>query len=520
MALKPGKKAKKRPSRSKVATRSSGPRARGRKAPQTDELIDMNEAISLLKTSRPTFYRWLRSGKVKGMKVGRQWRFYRDDIERFLKGQEPRIELPADIGPLIRNLRERVEKFGAKDVFSGGGDVAHAVSLMIRLGIAMGASDIHITPHIREEAEGKVAVLRYRIDGVLHPVAEIDMRLLPAIVEQWKTMAACDVHEKTRPQDGRIVVPIKDINKLIDLRVSFLPAVLGESVTARILDPSVVPLALEAIQYAPHDRERLLRWIKASWGMIVIAGPTGSGKTTVLYAALNHVARPGRKVMAIEDPVEFLLPWVVQVQLNPKVGLTYPVAQRSVLRSDPDVIMIGELRDWEMLSIAQQSALTGHLVLTTLHADEAARVLRRMVDMGSDPFIVADSTKLVVAQRLVRNLCPDCSNERPPSADLLERVEKLSVAGGVAWNSLPGKFRESVGCSKCHETGFRGRSVIAETLEVTVEIGTALRRGASVDELREIAVEQGMTTMAADGIRRAAEGTTSLREVMRVLGMR
>jgi general secretion pathway protein E len=479
----------------------------------------MAQAIGLLKTSRPTFYRWLRTGKIKAMKVGRQWRFYREDIERFLKGQEPRIELRADPTPLVNTLAKRLEELGVKEAAAGEGDeVARAVSLMIRLGVAMQASDFHIEPYTREGAEGAVAVLRYRVDGVLHPAAEIDIRLLPAIDERFKTLAACDVREKVRPQDGRILARLADTGRLMDLRVCFVPSLLGPSLTARVLDPDVVRLLdLDRINYSPRDKERLLRWLHAPWGTILVTGPTGCGKTTVLYACLRHLASPERKLMSIEDPVEVLLPGVVQVPVRPQDGVTFATALRSFLRSATNVIHVGEIRDFETLQIVHQASLTGHLLLTTLHADEAARALKRMVEMGSNPFVVADSTKLIIAQRLIRKLCPDCCVEDQPAGSQLAQAAELARAGGLDWAALPKSFRAPRGCAACHQTGFRGRDVIAEALEVTPEIGAALRRGASIDELRTIAIGQGMTTMAADGVRRAAAGTTSLEEVLRVL---
>jgi len=490
-------------------------------APQghaAEQLLTMNQAIELLKTSRPTFYRWLRQGKIAGTKVGRQWRFRRDDIQRFLAGQEPRIELRADLSPLVENLRRRVEALGATDVSSPADDeVARAVSLMIRLAAAMKASDIHIEPHKRQGGQVPVAVLRYRVDGVLHPAAEFDIRLLPAIDRRWKAMANCDVHEKTLPQDGRIEVRLNDTGARLDLRVSFLWSVLGPSLTVRVLDARAARLELDRIGYAPHDRAKLLGSLDAPWGAIFVVGPTGCGKTTVLYACLNHLASPERKLMSVEDPVEFLLPGVVQVALRPRAGVTFPTVVRSFLRSAPNVIMVGEVRDLQTLQLVHQAALTGHLVLTTLHTDEAARALVRMVEIGSDPFLVADSTRLVVAQRLVRKLCPECSVEAQPLGSQLERAAELARAGGLDCAALPKAFREARGCPKCNLTGFRGRDVIAEVLEVTPEIGRALRRGASVDELRTLAIGQGMTTMAADGLRRAAKGETTIEEVFRVL---
>jgi len=522
MTAKRRKKTEKRTGKGRPAARK--PPAPPRAGPGPGELVDMKEAIALLKTTRPTFYRWLRSGKVKGMKVGRQWRFYREDLERFLKGERPRIDLPADITPLIENLHRQVEELGAKDLSpEDATDVERAASLMIVLGVAMRASDIHISAHRLAAAEGTIATVRCRVDGVLQRVASFDVRLLPAIIEQWKRMAACDVHEKLLPQDGRIVVkPREPIagrgDEEIDLRVNFLPATLGESVTARILDRTAVALKLDRIDYASGDREKLLRAVHSPWGLVLLTGPTGSGKTTVLYACLNELDAEKLKIVTVEDPVEFLLEGAVQVPLRLREGLTFERAVRAMLRSDPDVLLVGEVRNLETLNAVVQSALTGHRVLTTLHADEAARGLVRMVDMGVDPFVVAEATKLVMSQRLVRKLCRHCSVKATPASARWKRARQLAQEGGIDWHSLKPEWRKAVGCKKCARTGYRGRTVIAEMLEVTPEIGRALRENASVDELRKIAVAQGMTTMAADGIRRAAKGETTLQEVIRVVG--
>ena len=522
MAQRRRTKAKRAPTGAgKPRTRDAKGRPGGAEAgvPAISELLDMNQAVEMLKISRPTFYRWLRAGKIKGMKLGRQWRFYREDIERFLAGQEPRIDLPADISPLIETLRKRLTDLGVGDpAAQEDNDVLRAVALMIRLGVAMQASDIHIEPFRKGEGDQTVAMLRYRVDGVLHPAAEIDLRLLPAIDERWKIMADCDVHEKHRSQDGRIVVKLGDIGRLIDLRVNFLHATLGPSVTARILDPDAVrPLTIERVGLNDRDRDRLLRALDAPSGAIFVVGPTGCGKTTTLYGCLNRLAGPERKVMAVENPVEFLLPWVVQTQLRPDKGVTFATTLRAFLRAAPNVILVGEIRDLETAELTLAAALTGHLVLTTLHTKDAPLALARLLEVGVDPFIVADATKLIVAQRLVRKLCPACSAEAQPAASRIEEAAQLARAGGLDWDALPKTFRAPRGCPKCHQTGFRGREVIAEALEMTPEIGAALRRGASTEELRTIAVGQGMTTMAADGIRRAAMGTTSLDEALRVL---
>ena len=495
-----------------------------RKPLETGELVDMEEAIELLKTTRPTFYRWLRSGRLKGMKLGRQWRFYREDIDRFLKGLSPRVDLPADIRPIIEALEARLKDIGRKSPDGEKwSEVERAARLMIVLASATNASDIHITSHMLKDGTESIAVVRNRIDGTLHAVAQFDLRLLGAIVEEWKRLAACDVREREKPQDGRILIRLSELagsgpDKLLDLRVNFLPTGLGEAVTVRILDRVAVDLDLKRIDYAPHDRQRILRAVYSPWGLIVVSGPTGCGKTTVLYSCLNEITGMERKVMSVEDPVEFLLPWVTQVAVNERAGMTFDRAVRAMLRSDPDVILIGEIRNYETLLAAQQAALTGHLILTTLHANDAAGALKRMVEMGSDAFVVADSTKMVMSQRLVRKLCTHCSVEERPESNRLDLAAESARKGGLDWHSLPARFRKAVGCEKCARTGSKGRTVIAEVLEVTPEIGKALRDNASVDELRTIAVGQGMTTLAADGVRRAAAGETTLDEVMRVIG--
>ena len=513
--------------KSKPARRGGKPVKKEKPRPEENNgkpgrVIDMEEAIRMLKVSRPTFYRWLRSGKVKGMKVGRQWRFYREDIERFLKGEAPRIDLPVNIGPLVRTLAEKAKKYGWNASPGVEENVELAVNLILFLGMSMGASDIHMATHQSADS-GAVTMLQLRIDGMLQTVAEIDPRLLPAIVERLKYMAECDIHEKKKPQDGRILVnfqkPGRDApEKQVDLRVCFVPAALGEAVTVRILDASAVVLDLDRIDYSERDRARIDSALAQRWGVILVSGATGSGKTTVLYSCLNRVAGPQVKTLTVEDPVEYILPWATQVQVNSEAGVTFPRAVRACLRSDPDVIMIGEIRDSETLNMTMQVAMTGHLVLTTLHRDGAVKALGRMVDIGIDPFIIADATKLILSQRLIRKLCPDCSVEEAPLQHHLDKAAALAREGGLDWDSLPRKFRKRVGCEKCGRIGYRRRTVIAETLEITPEIGNALRNNASVEELAAIAVRQGMTTMAADGIRRAANGETSLEEVFRVVG--
>ena len=478
----------------------------------TDELLDMEQAIALLKTTRPTFYRWLRAGKIKGMKAGRQWRFYRADVERFIKGQQPRIELVADIQPLIAALNAKLTAVGGKQNGADTGEpVAKAINLMIRLGLAMHASDFHL----ESQTDGRVSQLhlRYRVDGVLHTAVTCDVRLLPAIIEQWKRIGHCDVNVKDVPQDGRIELGL-DASRL-DLRVCIIPTVLGENLTTRFLRQGEVQRKLDQLPYSPQHRAILRRHLQSPSGIVFCTGPTGSGKTTTLYACLQEVIKPGVKVMSVEDPVEYLLPGMTQMQINLNFGLTFARALRSFLRSDPDVIMIGEMRDLDSLQVAVQAALTGHLVLTTLHTNSAASALTRIMDIGLAPFLIADTAKLVVAQRLIRVLCLECSVAAEPTQSQLAQAQKLAQGGGLDWTTLPHKFRKPVGCAKCAQTGYRGRTTITEMLEVTPAVGAALRIGARVEELHALAIKDGMTTICADGIAKAAAGTTTLDEVYR-----
>ncbi|MHC4598221.1 MAG: ATPase, T2SS/T4P/T4SS family [Planctomycetota bacterium] len=487
-------------------------------------LLDMDQAIARLKTTRPTFYRWLRSGKVKGMKVGRQWRFYRHEIDRFLKGEEPKIELTADIRPLLKTLEERLTSLDALDKQPADAtDTRKAVNHMLRLGIVMGASDIHVAPHFtQDEAAGPRGVVRLRVDGVLHSMAEFDVRLLPAVIEEWKVQAACDRHEKQKPQDARILVPSDGDDRPVDVRVGFITSALGETVTARILDPGAGAryLSLDNIRFPETVRDAYRKWLNAPHGVIIVTGPTGCGKTSTIYAGLKTISRPEIKIMTIEDPVEYHLPWMVQTQVRPQYGIGFIQSIRAIMRADPDVVLVGEVRDLETLQATQTVALTGHLVLTALHASDGAKALARIVEVGGDANMVAESVKLVVAQRLFRTLCPKCCQKEKPSASRLAEAADLARTGGMSLEGLPEQFHKAVGCPECRQTGFHGRSVIAEALEVTPEIAAGLRRGASADEIRAIAVGQGMTTLASDGIRRAAEGVTTLGEIFRILGLR
>ena len=481
--------------------------------PPSSELLDMEQAIAVLKTTRPTFYRWLRAGKLKGSKIGRQWRFQREDIDRFLKGQEPQIDLPADITPLLQALHQRLQELGVQEQEPQENEVARAVRAIIQLAAKMRASDLHIEP----QPDGK-ATLRYRLNGALQSIVEIDLRLLPAIIQHWKTLAACNVRETARPQEGRIRAEVAGVGRL-ELRVMLLPTALGESLSAVLLDPAVARLDLQQLGYSQGVLERLNRRLN-HWGTIVFTGPSGCGKTSALYACLHKIAAsPDKtKIITVEYEPEYLLAGTTQVPVRTELGMNMGSVLRSVLRSGPDVIMVGEIPDAETLALALQAGMTGHRVLISLHTSEAATALQRMMDAGANSMTMTDSTKLIIGQRLVRTLCPKCMISAAPSGTCLNQTRTLARLSGLAWDDLPTGFREPAGCKECNHTGFVGRTVIAEALEMTPRIATAVARGASGADLRAIAVSEGMVALAADGLRCAAEGKTSLAEIIRTVG--
>jgi type II secretory ATPase GspE/PulE/Tfp pilus assembly ATPase PilB-like protein len=354
----------------------------------------------------------------------------------------------------------------------------------------------------------------------MHVAAEFDGRLVGPLMQQWKRMAACNVQETQRPQDGRILARLAGKpGRVLDLRASFVPAAIGESVTVRLLDSSRVQLDLGAIALSPRVRERIEAALGRPWGVVLFTGPTGSGKTTVAYAALQRLAGPQVKVMSVEDPVEYLLPWVTQIPLRRDAGLTYEAAIRSILRSDPDVVYVAETTGAEVLAGVLSAALTGHLVLTTMHVDRAASALARMAELGAEPLAVAQATRLVLAQRLVRRLCPACAKPANLPVETVARARQMAAEGGLPPAEFGDAFRAAVGCPKCAGTGYRGRFAIMEALAPCAGLNEALQRRATAGEIERVAIAGGMVTLAADGLRRAAAGETTIEEALRVLGL-
>jgi general secretion pathway protein E len=366
------------------------------------------------------------------------------------------------------------------------------------------ASDIHIEPH-----ESRVGV-RFRIDGVLQEVAEVQKRFHSSIAARIKIMAGLNIAEKRLPQDGRI--RIKLAGKDIDIRVATVPLAHGERITMRLLDKSQVLLDLKSIGMDDMTLEHVEELIHRPYGIILVTGPTGSGKTTTLYSCLSRINTADRNILTIEDPVEYQLEGISQVAVQKKIDLTFANGLRSFLRHDPDVIMVGEIRDGETAEIAIQASLTGHLVFSTVHTNDAAGAFTRLIDMGVEPFLVSSSLIAVMAQRLVRRLCPDCKEPYRPTE---EQIRKLEVSPDDV-DREGGIFYRPVGCEKCSELGYRGRTGIYELLLVSDEIRSLVMKHSDAGAIKRKALEQGMSTLRMDGARKVLAGSTSLEEVLRV----
>jgi type IV pilus assembly protein PilB len=382
--------------------------------------------------------------------------------------------------------------------------VVRFVNLLISQAISDRASDIHIEPTERDLR------VRYRIDGVLKDAHHSPKNIQNGVVSRLKIMADMNIAERRVPQDGRL--SINHQGRRIDLRVATLPTVWGEKVVARILDNSNTQMALQDLGFSDGNFKRFEESYSKPYGMILATGPTGSGKSTTLYATLNQLNRPDVNVITVEDPVEYRLAGINQVQVNTKAGLTFASALRSILRSDPDIVLIGEIRDHETAQIAVEAALTGHLVLSTLHTNDAPSAVTRLVEMGIEPFLVGSALDVVVAQRLCRQLCERCKTSYQPEPHELQRV-------GYPWSEgdpLPVLYRPT-GCSACSQTGYRGRLALHEVMSVSEEISRLTVERASTDEIARVAKDQGMSELKHDGWFKVSQGRTSIEEVLRVV---
>jgi general secretion pathway protein E len=387
---------------------------------------------------------------------------------------------------------------------AGGAPVIRWVDQMFESAVAAGASDIHLEPGSRGMR------VRLRVDGHLREIPPPDASLTEATTSRIKILAKLDIAERRLPQDGRTRITIQ--GREIDLRIATSPTLHGEGAVLRLLDKSAAVLSLDVLGLSPDTVEKIRRSIRRPNGVTLVTGPTGSGKTTTLYSALRDILTPEMKFVSVEDPIEYQIEGVSQIQVRPTIDLTFAKALRSILRQDPDVLMIGEIRDRETATIAIEAALTGHQVLSTLHTNNAPATVTRLMEMGVPEYLIASTVSSISAQRLVRNLCPSCAEPYAPSAALLANLPGAKSASDA-------QYRKPRGCSACRGTGYRGRASIAEIMMISDTMRDLILRRAPERDIRNRAIDEGMTPLLADGLRRAADGLTSLDDVIRVAGL-
>ena len=400
-------------------------------------------------------------------------------------------EADAD-GPEVVELRESADD----------APVIKLVNQIVAQAVEQHASDIHLTP------DGRDLRVRFRVDGVLHDATMVPRRMAPGVISRVKIMGDLDIAERRVPQDGRFGLTVD--GHRVDLRLVTMPSVHGEGAVMRILDKESVVVQLDKLGMSEPERERFERAFGQAYGCVLVTGPTGSGKSTSLYAALTMLNTPEKNIITIEDPVEYQIEGITQMQIAPRAGLTFATGLRSMVRADPDIIMVGEIRDRETAQIAVESALTGHLVLSTLHTNDAASAITRLVEMGIEPFLVASAIDCVVAQRLARTLCPHCKQRT------IIPVAALRDSGYIA--SLDIEAYEPRGCSRCSGTGFKGRIGLYEVMKLSPEIRALALERRPASEITAIAVEQGMRRLRDDGLEKVKNGRTSIAEVARVVG--
>ena len=420
-------------------------------------------------------------------------------IDRFYDSADSLAEVMRDMEEDFEIVEEMEEDLGLAEVQSEDAPVVKLVNSLISDAVNKAASDIHI------ESFEKNLRARFRIDGVLHEMMSPPIKMKGAIISRLKIMAELDIAEKRIPQDGRIKIRIG--SKKIDLRVSTLPTIFGEKVVMRILDKSNLQIDLTKLGFQPDELKKFLKAIEAPYGMVLVTGPTGSGKTTTLYSALNRINVTSQNIMTAEDPVEYNLEGINQVNVHEEIGLTFASALKAFLRQDPNIVMVGEVRDLETASIAVKAALTGHLVLSTVHTNDAPSTINRMIDMGIEPFLVASSTNLILAQRLVRRLCSSCKEEVKMHP---EGMRELGIT-----NEDPFTIFEARGCQKCSSTGYKGRVGLYEVMPISEEIREMILNRCSSNEIKIQAINEGMMSLRVDGIQKLKNGATSLEEVLR-----
>lgn len=411
----------------------------------------------------------------------------------------------------LSDLSEQIGEIAAADGLSGTESIEESVddapivrfvNLLISQAINDRASDIHIEPGERQ------LTVRYRIDGVLHEMQRADRAIQDGVISRLKIMASVDIAERRKPQDGRLSV--HHDGRQIDLRLATLPTVWGEKIVMRILDNTAQSLSLSDLRFSMINEKRFTSAITRPHGMVLVTGPTGSGKSTTLYTALNAVANPRINVITVEDPVEYRMAGINQVQVNAKAGMTFQAALRSILRSDPDVVLVGEIRDEETATISIEAALTGHLVLSTLHTNDAPSALTRLTEMGCEPFLVGTALAAVVAQRLARRLCTNCREAYHETREILESVR-------FPYNPAdPPVLYRAAGCTQCSGTGYKGRVALHEVMTLSDELEKLVVAHATGTELRAVALKEGMVSLREDGFSKVTQGITTVEEVLRV----
>jgi type IV pilus assembly protein PilB len=417
-------------------------------------------------------------------------------MEEFAEDGEDVLELEAGEAELSAPELERA---------AGDAPVVKLVNIILREALGRGASDIHMEPYEKEYR------VRYRIDGILHTVMNPPMKMRDAIISRLKIMSKLDIAEKRLPQDGRIMMRLQQNGrkKTLDFRVSVLPTMWGEKVVMRLLDKENLCLDMTKLGFETESLGKFEKAILKPYGMVLVTGPTGSGKTNTLYSSIARLNNPNTNILTAEDPVEFNLMGINQVQMKEQIGLNFATALRSFLRQDPNIILVGEIRDFETAEVAIKAALTGHLVLSTLHTNDAPSTISRLMNMGIEPFLVATSVHLICAQRLVRRICTNCKEE----SHTLEQA--LMDAGYTPEEAKQVRVIKGRGCERCNNSGYKGRVGLYEVLEVTDELRELILVGASALELKKKAIENGMITLRRSGLIKVREGLTTLEEVMR-----
>ncbi len=446
------------------------------------------------------------AGGAKGGKPGAPGAATGSTLEMASRGLE---ELQNSLGAGADDVEvlEELQEISAEALARQGEDapVVRLVNVVLMSAIQKGASDIHIEPYEKELR------VRYRIDGILYNIMAPPMKYRDAIVSRVKIMSKLDIAEKRLPQDGRIKIRYNESGepKEIDFRVSVLPTLFGEKIVLRLLDKDKLMLDMTRLGFEPESLAKFEQAILRPWGMVLVTGPTGSGKTNTLYSSIAKINTPETNIMTAEDPVEFNLAGVNQVQVKENIGLNFAAALRSFLRQDPNIILVGEIRDFETAEIAVKAALTGHLVLSTLHTNDAPSTINRLMNMGIEPFLVASSVHLICAQRLVRRVCSNCKEPAP------QTPEALMQAGFNAEDAAEVTPMKGAGCDKCNTTGYKGRVGLYEVMAIGEELKELILVGASGTELRRKAIEEGMLTLRMSGLRKVKDGLTSIEEVVR-----